>query len=58
MRGYVQGVVNAEIHGTIQGRVSAVVDVGGMEPETEYERLNEPALPDGSPAPGKEARSK
>lgn len=58
VRGYVQGVVNAEIHGTIQGRVSAVVDVGGMEPETEYERLNEPALPDGSPAPGKEARSK
>ncbi len=58
VRGYVQGVVNAEIHGTIQGRVSAVVDVGGMEPETEYELLNEPALPDGSPAPGKEARSK
>lgn len=58
VRGYVQGVVNAEIHGTIQGRVSAVVDVGGMEPETEYELLNEPAPPDGSPAPGKEARSK
>ncbi len=58
VRGYVQGVVNAEIHGTIQGRVSAVVDVGGMEPETEYELLNEPTLPDASPAPGKEARSK
>jgi len=58
VRGYVQGVVNAEIHGTIQGRVSAVVDVGGMEPETEYELLNEPAPPDGSPAPEKEARSK
>lgn len=55
VRGYMQGVVNAEIHGSIQGRVSAVVDVGAMEPDTGYELLPEGFPPDGIPTDGKEA---
>ena len=43
VRGYVNGVVDAEIHGIIQGSVSAIVESNGME--------ELPQLPD---APGKE----
>ena len=41
VRGYISGVVDAEIHGTIQGSLIAVVETGAMEnaPEQEEKRL-------------------
>ncbi len=47
VRGYVNGIVDAEIHGTIQGSLNAVVDTGSLEEKPDQEEKRLPAAEEG-----------